>query len=407
MSEPNTSIKGKVFLLVIILFACIGIIPITSYIDNDKDNKYIVKNLTKEKTKKVKKQKPKKSSSLPKRPKQTKETVKNNINTITNINTSEVDDITKYETVEFDETVPEEVYSIINDNQLRGISNTTIISEEMISQDDKIIPNIISEEERISNNKLVPVEDEFVPIGSNMIDTDHNLLSNINDPNILNTIEDNVISEEQLLHNTLLEESTLINNLTTQPTDQILSISSEDETIKAPNLNIQPHEQMNTKKYLDNIKDINLPGSMIININETPYLNNINILSKSDENKKQIGIWYTSPTTFLKIDETSAKLYIQTVHRTIVPAVIEYTPVFSGGIFISSKFVKYKNRAIEFKYDINKDSIELKYINSETNKEHTLSMMRLSKGLCKRVLHKIKNTSISPENAILFLEVLH
>ena len=43
MSEPNTSIKGKIFLLVIILFACIGIIPITLYSNEITDNKYIVK----------------------------------------------------------------------------------------------------------------------------------------------------------------------------------------------------------------------------------------------------------------------------------------------------------------------------------------------------------------------------
>ena len=39
MSEPNASIKEKIFLLFIILFACIGIIPITLYHNDDKQKK--------------------------------------------------------------------------------------------------------------------------------------------------------------------------------------------------------------------------------------------------------------------------------------------------------------------------------------------------------------------------------
>mgnify|MGYP003328796444 CR=1 FL=1 len=43
MSVPNTSVKGKIFLLVIILFACIGLLPITTYYADDPKLKHYIK----------------------------------------------------------------------------------------------------------------------------------------------------------------------------------------------------------------------------------------------------------------------------------------------------------------------------------------------------------------------------
>lgn len=133
----------------------------------------------------------------------------------------------------------------------------------------------------------------------------------------------------------------------------------------------------------------------------------MDVSSKQEVNQNQIGIWYAAPTTFLKITDSIAKLYIKTVSSTIIPSVIKYDPMHPGGIFKSKNFKNYKNNAIEFKYDSTQNIIELIYTNVKTNKIHTIELNKLSNKICKRILHKIKKTSISPENTTLFLEILN
>ena len=423
MSEPNTSIKGKIFLLVIILFACIGIIPITLYSDEITNNTYVVKKKRKSTNKIAKKHK---ASSNPKlNTKQAvklipldevqSDSIKNGIDLVTDVTSTAatvpnvaaavpnvaatvpnvaatvpnvaatvpnvaatlpnvvgsssdvvgaVSDIVGLglttddnmnDVQPFEEVLPEEEYQIIDEEEDYTIPNKKIKKRIV----DRIIPNHISEEERINNVAYEPsiIEEELQPIGSNELDTEFNLLSEID----------------------------IMSNDIVQP--------GLDE-------NIIPNNSGS-----NNITDINFPSLKIIN--DTSYLNNINISSKSDVNTNQIGIWYASPTTFLKITDTIAKLYIQTVSSTIIPSVIGYDPVYPGGIFISKNFIKYKDNAIEFKYDSNQNIIELQYTNSQTNKKHTIELTKLSNKICKKVLHKIKKTSISPESTTLFLEVLN
>ena len=158
------------------------------------------------------------------------------------------------------------------------------------------------------------------------------------------------------------------------------------------------------KKAID---ELNLPQTMVYKINDVSYINSINISSVDEKNNNQIGVWYTAPATFLKITKTSAKLYIYTKAKIIVPAIIDYKPIFSGGLFISPNFQNYKNNLIEFKYNKDKDQMILKYKNVNTGNNHALNMIKLSPGLCSKVVHKIRDRdAISVKTSNLLLELL-
>ena len=152
----------------------------------------------------------------------------------------------------------------------------------------------------------------------------------------------------------------------------------------------------------------NFSGSIAVTYGDTPYVNNLNVSSKSESNKKQKGIWYVTPTTFLKIDDDFAKLYIHTKNKILGTAIIEYNPIYSGGMFISRNFIDFKNQVIEFKYDNINNTMQLHYTNNVTNENHILNMTKLTNPLCQIIINKIKRSpNISEENVELFLNILY
>jgi len=450
MSEPNTTIKEKIFLLVIILFACIGIIPITLY-ENENDNKQKKKkNKQKKKQKITKKQfnrnvdlvNNKKKKLAPKI-----NEIDNSLNSIQKVaNTSvNVANTSKNITEDIIETVPstvkttsnlvDSVSDIVNSNNDTSIStedniSTTAVINEEIQPFEEILTEEnyqnVEEETTYSPETEQTIQEEIErsieqetqqPIGieaENSIEEEYYPFDKLQKrKKKFSTIVPNVISEEN--NESVQDEMQSQKNNEPVPcnnSDADLNLLSEISNLHPshpshPSQDIHVIDEPSNQNIIQdsNISDINFPNLKMIN--NTPYLDNNNVSSQNEINQNQIGIWYASPTTFLKITDSIAKLYIQTVSSTIVPSVIKYDPMYPGGIFKSKNFRRYKNNAIEFKYDSTQNIIELKYTDVQTNKIYTVELNKLSNKICKKILHKIKKTSVSPESTTLFLEILH
>ena len=464
MSVPNTSVKGKIFLLVIMLLACIGIIPLVTYHMDNPDIPNMVKVKSKQRNSKKKKNKINNKKKKPKKNrlenKSNKQDIPSKVQKIVKKSNSEIQEIKDEVASRIRQIEEEDSYRIRqieeedveDEDESEDISKIRQIEEEEYNEINQLEEeeydeiNQVEEEEYDEINQVEEEDDDEI-FDSKLDIRNYTQIINKEDSqsyehiDIMDTIkmnENNIANNNIAKNNITGYDSTLDNtsldiafNSQThdlnENTNNYSNLSNYDNSLdfvqdKANNRIDNMINQMSTtcpnqnediqtlanevyiKKAID---ELNLPQTMVYKINDVSYINSINISSVDEKNNNQIGVWYTAPATFLKITKTSAKLYIYTKAKIIVPAIIDYKPIFSGGLFISPNFQNYKNNLIEFKYNKDKDQMILKYKNVNTGNNHALNMIKLSPGLCSKVVHKIRDRDpISVKTSNLLLELL-
>ena len=279
------------------------------------------------------------------------------------------------------------------------------IEEEQYS----FIQSFIDEEEN-SKATSVPMEEEQYPksVPVPMEEEENHLFIEEEKHHVESESIPEQTEEESPYREPIHESETIYGSLDSNEPDNdkiTKSLNHEDDILNNSELN--PIKQQiilkNANKYLNN------PNATTVLINDSVYINNILVSNKEKSNKSQMGIWYASPNIFLKITDDISYLYIPKILKSYKPLRIEYNPNFAGGVFTSEFLYLLKNNSIEFNYNYKKQEMVLNYFNKDDENKIILNLKKLSYQSCNNIMKKIKQNynKVNPNGLMMLLEIMN